>query len=75
MPEEFTVDVELSNGLTIVVAHPKKHIDGRWFVVAKDAPNRRQLVARFQRHKPLAPHRQRACQASGWAARALAWKR
>ena len=43
--------------MTIVVGHPKKHVDGRWFVVAKDAPNRRQLVARFQRHKPLAPHR------------------
>ena len=56
-PDEFSLDVELSNGLTIVVGHPKKHVDGRWFVVAKDAPNRRQLVARFQRHKPLAPHR------------------
>ena len=56
MPDEFAVDVELSNGLTVVVPHPRHHVDGRWVTVAKDATNRRQLVARFQRHTPLPAH-------------------
>ena len=52
---EFSVDVELSNGLTIVVPHPRRHPDGHWFVVAKDAigdggKHGRQLIARFTRH-------------------------
>ena len=46
--DDFSVDVELASGITLVVPHTRKHVDGRWFVIAKDAPNRRQLVARFQ---------------------------
>ncbi len=49
-PPEFECDVELTNGLTIVVPHPREHADGSWFAVAKDGHCRRQLVARFQCH-------------------------
>ena len=56
-PADFVVDVELSNGLTIVVPHQRRHVDGQWFVVAKDAigegsprQQARQLIARFTRH-------------------------
>ena len=52
-PPDFSIDVELTNGLTITVAHTRKHVDGRWFTVAKDAINRRMIVARFQRHRNL----------------------
>ena len=47
---DFSIDMELSNALTIVVPHTRKHPDGWWFVVAKDAQHRRQLLARFQSH-------------------------
>ena len=56
MPDDFAVDVELSNGLTVVVPHPPNHVDGRWATVAKDAPNGKQLVARFTRHASMPMH-------------------
>ena len=56
LPPDFSIDVELSNGLTIVIRHSRRHVDGRWFVVAKDAANRRHFVARFQRHRAWSPY-------------------
>ena len=54
LPSEFSVDVELSSGLTIVVPHTRPHADGTWFVVAKDSGDDeregRQLIARFTPH-------------------------
>ena len=49
-PEAFSVDVNLSNGMSVVVSN-RKELEGRWFVIAKDAPSRQHLVARFQRRE------------------------
>ena len=50
-PEDFSVDVRLSNGMTVVVNN-RRELDGRWFVVAKDSSSKGHLLARFQRREP-----------------------
>ena len=51
-PEDFSVDVNLSNGMTVVVNN-RASADGRWFVVAKDASSKRNILARFHKREPL----------------------
>ena len=53
VPPDFAVSLELSNGLTIVVQHTWRTVDGEWFLVAKDMAGRRVLLARFNRHRTL----------------------
>ena len=52
-PASFSVDVMLTSGLTVVVPHPHRSVDDRWFVIAKDANAKSHLLARFQ---PLPSH-------------------
>ena len=50
-PDDFSVDVRLSNGMTVVVNN-RRELDGRWFVMAKDSSSKGHLLARFQRREP-----------------------
>ena len=50
-PDDFSVDVRLSNGMTVVVNN-RRELDGRWFVMAKDSSSTGHLLARFQRREP-----------------------
>ena len=50
-PEDFSVDMRLSNGVTVVVNN-RRGLDGRWFIVAKDSSSKGHLLARFQRRPP-----------------------
>ena len=53
VPPDFSIALELTNGMTLVIQHTWKTVDGKWFLVAKDGANRRMLVARFNRHRDL----------------------
>ena len=50
-PDDFSVDVRLSNGMTVVVNN-RRELNGRWFVMAKDSSSTGHLLARFQRREP-----------------------